>query len=99
MASADRIGVTRRDSSGSKRQRHQPVRLLHRLEGLFLQASLTSRSSGVQQRRERQRLALAQRLLDPLPPELTQPGRSNLLFWRCLRWGTLGMLITLGLKP
>ena len=91
--------MTRRDSSGIKRQRHQPVRLLHRLEGLFLQASLTSRSSGVQQRRERQRLALAQRLLDPLPPELTQPGRSHLLFWRCLRWGTVGMLVCLWLRP
>jgi hypothetical protein len=88
----------RRDSSGGKRKRHQPVRLLHRLEGLFLQASLTSRSSGVQQRRERQRLALAQRLLDPLPPELSQPGQWGVLFWRGLRWGTVGMAVALWLK-
>lgn len=63
------------------------------LDALYTQASLAQRSSGVQQRRERQRLALAQRLLDPLPPALAQPRRIELLFWRGLRWGTLGLLI------
>lgn len=73
--------------------RHRPARLLHVLDALYTQASLAQRSSGVQQRRERQRLALAQRLLDPLPQELAQPQRLELLFWRGLRWGTLGLLI------
>ena len=63
------------------------------LDALYTQASLAQRSSGVQQRRERQRLAMAQRLLDPLPPGLAQTQRLELLFWRGLRWGTLGLLI------
>ena len=63
------------------------------LDALYAQASLARRSSGVQQRRERQRLAMAQRLLDPLPPELAQPLRLELLFWRGLRWGTVGLLL------
>lgn len=67
--------------------------MLHILDALYTQASLAQRSSGVQQRRERQRLALVQRLLDPLPPELAQPQRLDLLFWRGLRWGTVGLLI------
>lgn len=71
----------------------RPARLLHVLDALYTQASLAQRSSGVQRRRERQRLALAQRLLDPLPPELAQPQRLELVFWRGLRWGTLGLLI------
>jgi hypothetical protein len=72
---------------------HRPARVLHVLDALLTQASLAQRSSGVQQRRERQRLAMAQRLLDPLPPELGQPQRMELVFWRALRWGTAGMAI------
>ncbi|MEB3296211.1 MAG: hypothetical protein VKL23_01605 [Cyanobacteriota bacterium] len=72
---------------------HRPARLLHGLDTLLTQASLAQRSSGVQQRRERQRLAVAQRLLDPLPAELGAPQRIELVFWRALRWGTAGMLI------
>lgn len=72
---------------------HRPARLLHALDVLFTQASLAQRSSGVQQRRDRQRLALARRLLDPLPPELGLPQRIELSFWRALRWGTTGLLI------
>ena len=72
---------------------HRPPRLLHGLEALLTQASLAQRSSGVQQRRERQRLAVAQRLLNPLPPELGQPHRMELVFWRAIRWGTAGMVI------
>ena len=40
-----------------------------------------------------QRLALTQRLLDPLPPELVPAKRLEVLFWRGLRWGTVGLLI------
>lgn len=68
------------------------MRLLHLLDALYTQASLPRRGQGVQQRRERQRLAVARRLLDPLPEPLAQPQRLELLFWRALRWGTVGLL-------
>ncbi len=71
----------------------RPVRLLHLLDGLLTQASLADRSSGVGQRRQRQRLALAQRVLDPLPPQLLPPEQASLLFWRGLRWGGIGLWI------
>ncbi|MEX0589309.1 MAG: hypothetical protein WD136_08640 [Cyanobium sp.] len=71
----------------------QPIRLLHLLDGLLTQASLTANSSGVTQRRQRQRLALTQRLLDPLPVELALPHRQEVLFWRGLRWATAGLLL------
>jgi hypothetical protein len=76
----------------------QPIRLLHLLDGLLTQASLTANSSGVTQRRQRQRLALTQRLLDPLPAELAPPHRQDVLFWRGLRWATLGLLLAWCLK-
>jgi hypothetical protein len=44
-------------------------------------------------RRRRQRLALAQRLLDPLPAALRAPGSDGERFWQALRWGGIGMLI------
>jgi hypothetical protein len=71
----------------------RPPRLLHLLDALYAQAALAERSSGVQRRRERQRLALAQRLLDPIPHRISQPHRLELLFWRGLRWGTVGLLV------
>lgn len=71
----------------------QPIRLLHLLDGLFTQAALMRRSSGVTQRRQRQRLALTQRLLDPLPEPLAPPLRVEVLFWRGLRWSTGGLLL------
>lgn len=71
----------------------RPVRLLHLLDGVFTQANLARRSSGVARRRQHQRLALAQRLLDPLPRELQPQDRGSQLFWRGLRWGTLGMAV------
>lgn len=76
----------------------QPIRLLHLLEGLLTQASLTCHSSGVTQRRQRQRLALAQRLLDPLPEPLAPPYRDEVLFWRGLRWATAGLMLAWMLK-
>jgi hypothetical protein len=79
--------------------RLRPVRLLHRLDGLFTQASLARSSSGVGRRRQQQRLALTQRLLDPLPPELLASGRDGQWFWRGLRWGTLGLLLAWLLRP
>jgi hypothetical protein len=79
--------------------RLRPVHLLHRLDGLLTQAVEPGRCSGVQQRRLRQRLALTQRLLDPLPPVLAQPLRADVLFWRALRWGGVGLLLALWLRP
>lgn len=76
----------------------QPIRLLHLMDGLFTQAALTRQSSGVIQRRQRQRLALTQRLLDPLPEPLVIPHRADVLFWRGLRWATIGMLLAWLLK-
>ncbi len=68
------------------------MRLLHAVSKLYCQASQSRRSTGVSARRQRQRLALAQQLLDPLPPELLPPRRIELMFWRVLRWGTVGLL-------
>ena len=80
---------------GSRRPfvRREPPGLFHRLDGLLTQISLADRSSGVGQRRHRQRLALSQRLLDPLPKELDPSRRIDVLFWRGLRWGTAGFLL------
>ena len=76
----------------------QPIRLLHLLDGLLTQASLTAKSSGVNQRRQRQRLELTQRLLDPLPEQLVPPYLQEVLFWRGLRWATAGLLLAWLLK-
>ena len=69
------------------------MRLLPLLDGLLAQGDLSARGSGVVQRRKKQRLALIQRLLIPLPRQLSQPNRSDVLFWRGLRWGTAGLLL------
>ncbi len=74
------------------------MRVLHHLDGLLTLASLAAHSSGALRRRQRQRLALAQRLLDPLPPELARPHRIEVLFWRALRWGTPGLILAWWLK-
>jgi hypothetical protein len=79
--------------------RQRPVRLLHLLDGIFTQASLAGRSSGLAGRRQRQRLALSQRLLDPLPRELAPADHGSQLFWRGLRWGGLGLLLAWLLRP
>lgn len=76
----------------------RPIRLLHLLDGLLTQAALEGGSRGVVQRRQRQRLALTQRLLDPLPRPLAPPLRIELLFWRGLRWATAGLLLAWLLK-
>jgi hypothetical protein len=50
-------------------------------------------SRGVVQRRRRQRLALVQRLLDPLPAGLSSPHGRMERFWTVLRWGGLGLIV------
>ena len=83
----------------SRRRQAQPARLLHHLEALLTLTGSrqgshpASRSGQAWDRRRQQRLALAQRLLDPLPEALQAPGQEALLFWRVLRWGGAGMLL------
>lgn len=48
---------------------------------------------GRQQRRQRQHLALAQRLLDPLPVSLRASGGGAELFWRAVRFGGGGVVL------
>jgi hypothetical protein len=50
-------------------------------------------TSGTAQRRQSQRLALAQRLLDPLPSTLISPAAARERFWVVLRWGGLGLIV------
>jgi len=66
--------------------------LLHHLGALLGLPARTRLASGVSGRRQRQRLALAQRLLDPLPVGLRATGGGE-WFWRPLRWGTLGLVL------
>jgi hypothetical protein len=83
----------------TRRQAGHPTRLLHHLEALLTvagprQASHpASASDQASERRRRQRLSLAQRLLDPLPVGLRAPGQAADLFWRALRWGGGGLLL------
>ena len=75
--------------------------LLHHLAAVL---SLAGRPgavapSGVTLRRRRQRLELAQRLLDPLPEALLPSRRHGEMFWSALRWGGLGLLLAWLLRP
>lgn len=71
----------------------EPIRLLHVLDGLLSQAAISTRGQGAAQRRQRQRIVLVQRLLDTLPGPLARANQSDVLFWRGMRWGTLGLLL------
>jgi len=55
--------------------------------------------TGVTLRRRRQKLVLAQRLLDPLPDTLLPSSRHGDRFWSALRWGGLGLLLAWLLRP
>lgn len=87
-------------------QRHRspytPIRWLHRLSGLMAQVSRAERldpaDDSLQARRLRQRLALAQRLLDPLPVPLQPQGWLERWLWSALRWGGAGVLLALWLR-
>ncbi len=75
--------------------------LLHQLAAVL---SLAGRPgsvspSGVTLRRRRQKLELAQRLLDPLPEALLPSTRHGDRFWSVLRWGGLGLLLAWLLRP
>lgn len=72
--------------------------VLHHLAALLTLASrpripAETDNRGRQQRRQRQHLALAQRLLDPLPVALRAGGRVAELFWRAVRFGGAGVLL------
>jgi hypothetical protein len=82
-------------------RRPPPTGLLHHLAAVL---SLAGRPeavgpSGVSLRRRRQRLDLAQRLLDPLPNALLPSDRHGARFWSALRWGGAGVLLARLLHP
>ena len=52
----------------------------------------------LQARRLRQRMALAQRVLDPLPRPLMAQGWPEQLLWTALRWSGPAMALALWLK-
>jgi hypothetical protein len=87
----------RRPRSGSRKSRRQPRRgLLHPLEDLLAlsQRPVADQANrGSLQRRQSQRLDLAQRLLDPLPPGLVPAEAAADRFWTILRWGGLGLIL------
>jgi hypothetical protein len=72
--------------------------VLHHLAALLTLANRPRGSAdadnlGRQQRRQRQHLALAQRLLDPLPVSLRAGSHAAELFWRAIRFGGAGVLL------
>lgn len=76
-------------------RRSPPPGLLHHLAAVL---SIAGRPgavapTGVTLRRRRQKLELAQRLLDPLPDGLLPSSRHGERFWSALRWGGLGLLL------
>ncbi|MEY4296963.1 MAG: hypothetical protein RLZZ423_142 [Cyanobacteriota bacterium] len=83
------------------RSPYTPIRWLHQLAGLMAQVARAERLSAaddsLQARRLRQRMALAQRLLDPLPAPLQPRGWQEQWLWTALRWGGIGLLLALWL--
>jgi hypothetical protein len=84
------------------RSPHTPIRWLHQLAGLMAQVSsaerLQARDDSLAARRLRQRMALAQRLLDPLPRPLRQQSWRERTLWTALRWGGPAMVLALWLR-
>ena len=84
------------------RSPHTPIRWLHQLGNMMAQVSRAERlpnaDDSLQARRLRQRMALAQRVLDPLPQPLRTGTWHDTALWSALRWGGLGLLLALWLK-
>jgi len=82
-------------------RRREPTRLLHHLAVVLTLAGRPAarERSGLVQRRRRQRLELARRLLDPLPEALLPESRHADRFWSALRWGGGGLLLSWLLRP
>ncbi|MBM5807848.1 MAG: hypothetical protein FJ056_09200, partial [Cyanobacteria bacterium M_surface_10_m2_179] len=59
---------------------------------------LPAADDSLQARRLRQRMALAQRLLDPLPQPLQPTAWQERWLWRGLRWGGVGLVLALWLR-
>jgi hypothetical protein len=78
-----------------------PIRWLHVLGVVLGQVSrverLTTDDNGVASRRLRQRMATAQRLLDPLPAPLRGKDWGEGALWSALRWGGAGLLLAVWL--
>ncbi|MEN9767992.1 MAG: hypothetical protein RLZZ32_1952 [Cyanobacteriota bacterium] len=81
----------------------QPIRWLHQLANLLTQVSaaerLRAQDDSLQARRLRQRMAAAQRLLDPLPAPLRSQHLQERWLWQFLRWGGVGACVALVLRP
>ena len=79
------------------RSPHTPIRWLHQLAALMAEVSAAERLSpgddSLNARRLRQRMALAQRLLDPLPVPLRSRSWHETALWNGLRWGGVGLLL------
>ena len=84
------------------RSPHTPIRWLHQLAGLMAQVAraerLSSTDDSLAARRLRQRMALAQRLLDPLPRSLQPNTWQDRWLWTALRWGGPALLLSLWLR-
>lgn len=80
----------------------QPIRWLHQLAGLMAQVAQAERlkasDDSLRARRLRQRMALAQRVLDPLPQPLQSQVWAEQVVWTGLRWGGLGLVLAVWLK-
>ena len=72
-----------------------PPGVLHHLAAVLSlsQRRSSAELSGALMRRQRQRLSLAQRLLDPLPEGLRSNRQGSERFWQALRWGGLGLML------
>ncbi len=82
----------------ANRRWHSPLSppgVLHHLAAVLSlsQRRPAAEPCGALMRRRHQRLALAQRLLDPLPEWLGSSRRGGEIFWQGLRWGGLGLLL------
>jgi len=84
-------------SRRSDRALASPPRVFHHLGALLGLPPQARQASGARGRRQRQRLALTQRLLESLPREL-QAGGGGDWFWRPLRWGSMGLLLAWWLR-
>ena len=84
------------------RSTQTPIRWLHRLSGLMAQVSRAERldpaDDSLQARRLRQRLSMAQRLLDPLPAPLQPDHWRQRWLWTALRWGGASLALSLWLR-
>ncbi len=83
------------------RSPHTPIRWLHQLASLMAEVSSAERlqpgDDSLKARRLRQRMALAQRLLDPLPAPLRSGSWQERVLWQGLRWGGVGLALGLWL--